>query len=137
MAQADPTYGDYRIAFAGGVKRTLSAIFVSRKVDSHGVSWVSVRGHGTDFLYRSDVVTSITKFAKSGSGALLAPAELPLRTPAMAREERRERDSAAATRRASVFQYSCDDPTVCGDACDPICGCGAPIAVPLKTTSCV
>ena len=120
----DPTYGDYEIAFVGGVKRTMSGMFVSRKMDAKGASWISVRGHGTDSLYRADVVGSITKLVKSNSRVSLTPAELPLRTPAMALRERREQGFSDRTRRASIYQSACDDPSVCGNACDPVCGCG-------------
>lgn len=120
-------YADYEIVFSDGATRRVSNVALSRKVGAHGITWVSVRSPGADWLFKSTGITTITKIEGQARIPILSVAELPLRTRSIALQERASRIRGAVRSASVVNRGSCLDPTsiLCDPACDasmPDCG---------------
>jgi hypothetical protein len=126
--QSSSQFGNYDVTFADQGTRHISGVALSRKVDTAGASWLSIRGRGFDVQYKAQSVTRIAGSTAAGPALSGTVADLPLRTAETAQMERAAR--AAAPRSATtsgVNRSTCLDPSdwECSPACDasmPDCG---------------
>ncbi len=69
--------GSFIIRFRNGKVVTTPAVTMARKVDAAG-EWLSMRGKGFDWQYRTTLIDSVSVYAPDGSAHVMALANVPI-----------------------------------------------------------